>query len=145
MKFNENKIQLFFEKNVNFLTFFGGFSNFIQNWFFFRKNSFFLQFSFSRLETSFASKFIIFFQWKLTSHTLWFEKPIGKRANILARLKLQIYTCEQKIHFLLSKSKIGAFQLALSRNAISTTESKRTPHFWSRTTLVYIHDSWNKF
>ena len=86
-----------------------------------------------------------FFQWKLTSHTLWFEKPIGKRANILARLKLQIYTCEQKIHFLLSKSKIGAFQLALSRNAISTTESKRTPHFWSRTTLVYIHDSWNKF
>ena len=86
-----------------------------------------------------------FFQRKLTSHTLWFEKPIGKRANILARLKLQIYTCEQKIHFLLSKSKIGAFQLALSRNAISTTESKRTPHFWSRTTLVYIHDSWNKF
>ena len=86
-----------------------------------------------------------FFQWKLTSHTLWLEKPLGNRANILARLKLQIYTCEQKIHFLLSKSKIGAFQLALSRNAISTTESKRTPHFWSRTTLVYIHDSWNKF
>ena len=32
-----------------------------------------------------------------------------KRANILARFKLQIYTREQKIHFLLSKSKIGTF------------------------------------
>ena len=64
------------------------------------------------LETSFASKFIIFFQWKLTSHTLWLEKLLSKRAIILARLKLQIYTCEQKIHFLLSKSKIGAFNSA---------------------------------
>ena len=82
-----------------------------------------------------------FFQWNLKSHTLRFEKPLGKRANILARLKVQIYTCELKIHFLLSKSKIGAFQLALSRNAISTSESKRTPHFWSTTNLVHIHNS----
>ena len=56
----------------------------------------------------------------------------------------QIYTCEQKIHFLLSKSKIGASQFALGRNAISTLESKKTARFWSRTTLVYIHNSYSK-
>ena len=47
----------------------------------------------------------------------------------LARFELQRYAHEQKIRFSLSNPKNGAFQLALSRNAILTSESKRTPHF----------------
>ena len=55
----------FFWKKCQFFDIFWRIFKFHPKLIFFRKNSFFLQFSFSRLETSFASKFIIFFQWNL--------------------------------------------------------------------------------
>ena len=107
------------------------------------KNHFFSKkFNFSSIFVSwhrneFYFKFYnFFFQWKLRSHSLHCQKSFGKRANILARFKLQRYAYEQKIRFSPSNPKNGAFQLALSRNTILTSESKRTSHFWSRTTLV---------
>ena len=50
----------------------------------------------------------------------------------------------QKILFFTKKWKKGAFKLSLARMAKWTSYSKRTTHFWSRTILVCLCDSWNK-
>ena len=50
----------------------------------------------------------------------------------------------QKILIFPKKYKKGAFKLSFGRMAKWTSYSKRTTHFWSRTILVCLCDSWNK-
>ena len=50
----------------------------------------------------------------------------------------------QKILIFPKKYKKGAFKLSFGQMAKWTSYSKRTTHFWSRTILVCLCDSWNK-
>ena len=132
------------KKNVHFLDFFLRGTTFFKFSWFFLQNSFFYEF---QIELK---------QWVFLQ-SIWFFVLVKADISYFTMLKFVIqphhisssylgFKCAffQKNLIFPKKWKKGAFKLSFGRIAKWTSYSKRATHFWSRTILVCLCDSWNK-
>ena len=134
---------------------------------FFKKCSFFGPFfatcKFFEIFMIFSSKLIFFYEFQIDLkqwvflQSIWFFVLVKADISYFTMIKFITqshhipssylgFKCAffQKILVFTTKWKKGAFKLSFARMAKWTSYSKRTTHFWSRTILVCLCDSWNK-
>ena len=134
----------YFKKNVHFLDFFLRGTRFFKFSWFFLQNSFFYEFQIDLKQWVFLQSIWFFVLVKADISHFIMIKFITQSHHIPSSYLGFKCAFFQKNLIFPKKWKKGAFKLSFARMAKWTSYSKRTTHFWSRTILVCLCDSWNK-
>ena len=135
----------YFKKKVHFLNFFLRGANFFKfSWFFLQNSFFFYEFQIELKQWVFLQLIWFFVLVKADISYFTMIKFITQPHHIPSSYLGFKCAFFQKNLIFPKKWKKGAFKHNFGRMAKWTSYSKRTTHFWSRTILVCLCDSWNK-